>query len=77
MSTQTTQAAALVTQVIMAVADTIREMGPQGAPSGVIYSALMGMGISLNAYQRIVSLLVQSGRVEQRNNVLYWVEVSK
>jgi hypothetical protein len=32
-----------------------------GAPSGIIYSALMGHGASLNQYQSIMDTLVRSG----------------
>ncbi len=32
-----------------------------GAPSGVIYSALMGHGASLNQFQSIMDTLVKSG----------------
>lgn len=70
----TTQQARAAMELMRAVAETIREMGPEGAPSGVVYSALMGFGVSLSTYTTIVSKLVEWGFVKQVNNVLYWQE---
>ena len=36
-------------------------LSPIGAPSGVIYSALMGHGASLNQFQSIMQTLVKHG----------------
>jgi hypothetical protein len=36
-------------------------LSPTGAPSGVIYSALMGHGASLNQFQSIMDTLVKHG----------------
>jgi hypothetical protein len=62
-----------VIEVVAAVLDTIKEMGPQGAPEGPLYAALMGSGCTLNQFQGIVGILVRSGKVRQSGHVLYAV----
>ena len=51
-------------QALQSIAKGIIEsanLSPTGAPSGVIYSALMGHGASLNQFQSIMDTLVRSG----------------
>ena len=54
-------------QAVHALADiieeTAREAGPMGAPSGVIYAALMGVGITLDQYQAILGVMQRAGRI--------------
>lgn len=64
------QQAALV-RAIQAVHETIVECGDAGAPDGVIYAALMTQGCSLEQWERIRDLLVGSGLVEKRGNLLF------
>jgi len=40
---------------------------PIGAPSGVIYAALMGHGASLNQFQSIMNTLVNNGFLKHDN----------
>ena len=56
--------------VIEAVEETVAEC-PQGAPSGVIYAALMGLGISLEHYEQIMGAMVDAGKVVRRG-LLYF-----
>lgn len=58
--------------VIKAVADTIKEVGE--APAGVVYSALMQWGCSLQEFEAIIRILVNAGVVTQTHHVLKWVE---
>lgn len=51
-------------QALQSIAKGIIEsanFSPIGAPSGVIYSALIGHGASLNQFQSIMDTLVRSG----------------
>ena len=43
---------------------------PTGAPSGILYSGLMGL-LDLDEYQSIVGALEQAGLIETRCHVLY------
>jgi len=42
-------------------------LSPTGAPSGVIYAALMGHGASLNQFKSIMDTLVRSGFLTHDN----------
>ena len=61
--------------IARAVAETIREMGPSGAPEGPLYMGLAEkLGIGLSTYESLVRLLTRSGLIERRaNNTLVWV----
>ena len=51
-------------RALMQIAKGIIEsanLSPTGAPSGIIYSALMGHGASLSQFQSIMDTLVRSG----------------
>ena len=61
---------AAVAMIIGAIYDTIKEAGPMGAPSGVIYAALMGK-IPLEMYQEIIRVMVANGKIRQVGHVLY------
>lgn len=56
-----------VRKAVAAVADIIedaaRESSPMGIPSGHLYAALMGTGMSLASYQTIIELMVAEGRI--------------
>ena len=54
---------------IRALADAIKEV--KEIPSGTLYAACMEK-ISLNEYNRIIGLLVRSGLIENKNNLLKW-----
>ena len=49
--------------VVQAVLDTIRQSGPNGAPSGVMYAALSAHGMTLQNYQAMMGALVRVGKV--------------
>lgn len=57
-----------------AIVDACKAAGPMGAPSGVIYAALMGHGISLNQYQQLMSGLVRVGKLRQDGLMFHAVE---
>lgn len=57
-------------QVVLAVAETIREVGE--APAGHIYAALNAKGVTMEGYQSIIRTLKNTGLVKERNDVLIW-----
>lgn len=66
----TTQEIKAGLNIVRAVADTVRELGR--APRGVLYSALMGRGISLTSYEQIEGILVRAGLVRIETDCLAW-----
>ena len=66
----TTTPAAKALLIIRTVADAIREAG--SIPSGHLYAMLMTYGCSLSQYESIIGILVESGRVEKRGDLLVW-----
>jgi len=58
-------------QLLKAVADTVKEV--KEAPSGAIYAALMGVGVSLATYQACVETLKRTKLITESNHVLKWV----
>lgn len=58
------------------IEETVNESGPWGAPSGVMYAALMSKGVSLQVYQQITGMLVKMGRIRQSGDCFYPVEAS-
>jgi hypothetical protein len=52
------------------IADTIREV--KEAPSGVLYSALMGH-MSLDQYEQTIRLLVSRNLIKKAGHLLTWI----
>lgn len=66
------EAVRVLKELIIAIHDTIKEAGPEGAPSGIIYAALMEKtNISLEYYNAIINAMIASGKIYQKNYVLY------
>jgi hypothetical protein len=55
------------------VEETVIEAGPDGAPSGPVYAALMTVGVTLPVYESIVDALIGLGKIRRSNHVLYAV----
>jgi hypothetical protein len=63
-------------QMLIALCETILEaVGecPDGAPSGSVYAALMGFGLSLESYQMLINTLVAAKKIRVANNLLFAV----
>ena len=59
-------------KVLMAVAETIREVGE--APSGTIYAALMSHGCTMSQYEAIIGTLTRAGLVRETSaHLLVWI----
>lgn len=48
----------------LAVLEAIRDAGPMGAPSGVLYATLMVQGCTLSQYQSLMAPLERRGYVQ-------------
>jgi len=53
------------------ILESVRAAGPMGAPSGVVYAALMARGMTLSTYQAIITGLVEKGAIELKFNCLH------
>lgn len=56
------------------ILSTVKETGPQGAPSGPMYMAFMTFGCSLEQYETMVGTLVDAGFLRRSGHVLYWIK---
>lgn len=45
------------------ILDAAEAAGPQGAPSGVVYATLNAHRLTLPAYQQILDMLIEVGKV--------------
>ena len=69
MSVTTEQISDAIT-MLQVIAESIRDLGE--VPSGHLYAAVMG-STDLLTYERVVGLLVRSGLVALRGDLLIWV----
>lgn len=53
-----------------ALRETVEESGPTGAPSGIMYAAVMGV-VDLVEYESIMAELVNEGVVRKSGHVYY------
>ena len=70
----TKQQLATIRAVSQAVVETVREAGAHGAPSGVMYAALMAHGCTLSQYQSLMHALVSAGKVVLRHDCYFIAE---
>lgn len=57
--------------VLISVTEAIREAGE--LPSGHLYATLMSLGYDMEAFQKIVTMIVNTGLVEKRGDLLRWI----
>ncbi len=60
--------------IVSAITDTIKEAGEFGAPGGIMHAALMAHGCTLNQFNSLMAILVNSGRVEKRGECYFMKE---
>jgi hypothetical protein len=65
------QAKALLRHTADAIVETVEEAGDRGAPGGVLYAALMGQGMTLDLFERIMARLVEVGQLTKRGDCYY------
>lgn len=63
----------IATEVIIEMTNVVKKLN--SIPEGVLYASVMKY-ISLDVFNEIVSIMIKSGFVERKNNVLIWVENS-
>jgi hypothetical protein len=66
----TTQQISAIREVCNAIVEAVELAGPMGVGSGIVYSALMSTGISLNQYQQLIAGLVRMGKITNDNHCL-------
>lgn len=57
--------------LMTAIVETVAETGLTGAPSGVIYAAMMQVGVTLDLYNALISKIKDHGYITESNNVLH------
>ncbi len=67
------QAIAMLKALAVAILDTVREAGDQGAPASSLYLALATQGMSLLVFQQIMSGLVAAGKLRHSDNLYFAV----
>jgi hypothetical protein len=66
-----TDAKTLAIQIAKAVVETVQEAGATGAPSGILYAALMTRGFTIETFERLMALLVRTGLVIRRGDCYF------
>jgi hypothetical protein len=52
--------------------DAVKDSGVAGMPAGTLYGALMATGMGLGDYQAMERLMIGTGLVAKRGNILHW-----
>jgi hypothetical protein len=60
----------VIKRIAAAIVDTIKET-PEGAPGGILYAACMSFGMSYEAFETLMSALVEVGAVEKRGQLYF------
>jgi len=71
MHTTTAQPKNPLTLILDAIVESIAVAGTHGAPGGVLYSALMAQGCTLNQFQQLMTLLIAQKRVTQSGSLYF------
>ena len=58
--------------ILCVMLDTVKEMGAQGAPAGVMYAAVCGR-MNLNQFNAVMGALESAGKVRKEGFVYYFV----
>lgn len=69
--TATANQIAVLRQIASAVVETVRESGPEGAPGGVLYAAMMGAGCTLQQFEELMSVLVSAKLLVKRGQCYF------
>lgn len=62
---------AAIAQLLSAIAETVADSGEQGAPGGVLYAALMHVGVTLSQFDALMGVLVASGRMQKIGDLYF------
>jgi hypothetical protein len=72
MATLTPQQRTALGLIARATIDAVQAAGPDGAPAGVLYAALMQQGCTLSQFQSLMGALVRTGKLRAEGD-LYFV----
>lgn len=61
-------------RIVRAILETINESGTMGAPSGILYTALMAQGMSLDTYQRLMGVIKEVGYVTEEHHCYHMTD---
>jgi hypothetical protein len=64
----------LIVKFLNLIVDCAREAGPQGAPAGPMYAALMQHGCTLEQFESFMSILVEAKRLRKSGHLYFVVE---
>ena len=67
----TKQQIAAIQAIAGIIVDVVKAAGPQGAPAGVIYAALMAHGCSLDQFNQLMGAIVGAGKL-RKEGLLYF-----
>lgn len=70
MSHLSTQQRDAINLAVSCIVDAVKVAGPFGAPSGVVYAALMAHGMTLATYQSLLDALERTGQIVVKNNLI-------
>lgn len=66
--------ATVLARLVGAIIGAVKDMGPEGAPAGPLYAALMVVGITYEQFTKIMGVLVERGVLRHSNHLYYYVE---
>ena len=58
-------------EIATLIYSTVKDVSPNGAPSGPLYAALMGAGVDFETYNEVVLKLISNGYLRQSNHQLF------
>ena len=65
-----TQAIKALMAVCNVIVEAVEEIGKPGLPAGHLYATLMGIGCSLEQFDMMIGVLVQSGKIRKEGHLL-------
>jgi len=68
-----TQKMNYLTGILVAIIETVKDMGDEGAPGGTLYAGLMSYGITLEIFNEIMGVLVEGGKLRKSGEVYFYV----
>lgn len=70
MSKTPEQQKAAILEIMAAIVETVKDLGPQGAPGGHLYAALMGV-MRLDQFEVFMGALVKAGKLVKRGECYF------
>lgn len=70
---QITEGLNILKEMADIVVETVKEAGTHGVPGGHIYAALMAVGMSLEQYERLMGLLVETKKLRKSGQLYFAV----